>query len=73
MCWICGAVTTNGSRLDEPALRRMTDGMSHQGPDESGLYLRQGPGMSMGFGKWADYLPAGCTTGADHPCAEECR
>ena len=50
MCGICGAVTTNGSRLDEPALRRMTDVMTHRGPDESGLYLRQGAGMSVGLG-----------------------
>jgi len=50
MCGICGAVTTNGSRLNEPALRRMTDVMTHRGPDESGLYLRQGPGMSVGLG-----------------------
>jgi asparagine synthase (glutamine-hydrolysing) len=50
MCGICGAVTTNGSRLDEPALRRMTDVMTHRGPDESGLYLRRGPEATVGLG-----------------------
>ncbi|MCU0553289.1 MAG: asparagine synthase (glutamine-hydrolyzing) [Syntrophales bacterium] len=50
MCGICGAVTTNGSRIDETVLRRMTDVMTHRGPDESGVYLRQAPGLSVGLG-----------------------
>ena len=50
MCGICGAITTNGSRIDETVLRRMTDVMTHRGPDESGVYLRQAPGKSVGLG-----------------------
>ena len=50
MCGICGTVTTNGSRIDEAVLRRMTDVMTHRGPDESGVYLRQAPGLSVGLG-----------------------
>ncbi|HNR51497.1 MAG TPA: asparagine synthase (glutamine-hydrolyzing), partial [Deltaproteobacteria bacterium] len=50
MCGICGAVTRNGSRVDEAVLRRMTDVMTHRGPDESGLYLRHERGVSVGLG-----------------------
>ncbi len=50
MCGICGAITTNGGRIDEAILRRMTDVMTHRGPDESGVYLRQAPGLSVGLG-----------------------
>lgn len=50
MCGICGTVTTNGSRIDEAVLRRMTDVMTHRGPDESGVYLRRAHGLSVGLG-----------------------
>ncbi|NPV05568.1 MAG: asparagine synthase (glutamine-hydrolyzing) [Syntrophaceae bacterium] len=50
MCGICGAVTTNGSRVDEAVLRSMTDVMTHRGPDASGVYLRHGHGVSVGLG-----------------------
>jgi len=50
MCGICGAVTTNGSRVDEAVLRGMTDVMTHRGPDGSGLYLRHERGVSVGLG-----------------------
>ncbi len=50
MCGICGAITTNGGRIDEAILRRMTDVMTHRGPDESGVYLRQATGPSVGLG-----------------------
>jgi asparagine synthetase B (glutamine-hydrolysing) len=45
LCGICRAVTTNGNRLDEPTLRRMTGVMSHRRPDESGHCLRDGEDM----------------------------
>ncbi|HNS54270.1 MAG TPA: asparagine synthase (glutamine-hydrolyzing) [Syntrophales bacterium] len=50
MCGICGAVTVNGGGIDEAVLRRMTDVMTHRGPDESGVYLRRADGMSVGLG-----------------------
>ncbi len=50
MCGICGAVTTNGSRLDEAVLRSMTDVMTHRGPDASGVFLRHERGVSVGLG-----------------------
>nr|HPG72295.1 asparagine synthetase B [Syntrophales bacterium] len=50
MCGICGVITTNGGGVDEAVLRRMTDVMTHRGPDGSGLYLRPGSGPSVGLG-----------------------
>ena len=50
MCGICGAVTTNSNRLDEPTLRRMTDVMTHRGPDGAGIHLRHGADVSVGLG-----------------------
>ena len=50
MCGICGAVTTNGSRLNESVLRRMTGVMAHRGPDGAGVHLKHGAGVSVGLG-----------------------
>ena len=50
MCGICGAVTTNGSRLNESVLRRMTGVMAHRGPDGAGIHLKHGAGASVGLG-----------------------
>ena len=49
MCGICGFT---GEVLDEnenreAVLRRMTDVITHRGPDSSGFYL--GDGIAMGF------------------------
>jgi len=43
MCGICGAIWTDASRaIDAETLRRMTDVMTHRGPDDSGQHLAQG-------------------------------
>ena len=49
MCGICGAVQVGGrprAVLDEETLVRMTDVMTHRGPDERGLY--SAPGIALG-------------------------
>ncbi|MBP8695503.1 MAG: asparagine synthetase B, partial [Syntrophobacterales bacterium] len=43
-------MTVNGGGIDEAVLRRMTEVMTHRGPDESGVYLRRADGMSVGLG-----------------------
>ena len=40
MCGIAGFVNTNGAPADERIVRRMTDIISHRGPDGSGEYVR---------------------------------
>jgi len=49
VCGICGAVQVGGrphTVLTEDALIRMTDVMTHRGPDERGLYTA--PGIALG-------------------------
>ncbi len=46
MCGIAGIVDLRGtSDVPESLLRRMTDALTHRGPDESGLYLEPGVGF----------------------------
>ena len=40
MCGIAGFLNTDGSPADERLVRRMTDVISHRGPDGSGHYVR---------------------------------
>ena len=47
MCGIAGIVDLTGTReLDAGLLRRMTDALTHRGPDESGVH--QAPGVGLG-------------------------
>lgn len=46
MCGIAGIVDLRGKRdIESPLLRRMTDALTHRGPDESGLHLEPGVGF----------------------------
>ncbi len=47
MCGICGFATPKESkrRVDVAQLVRMRDVLTHRGPDDSGLYLRDGVGL----------------------------
>ena len=46
MCGITGIVDTIGRRdVGEPVLRRMTDLLSHRGPDGDGVHLEPGAGL----------------------------
>lgn len=52
MCGIAGGSwTTEGARLSEVTLRRMTDVIRHRGPDDSGDYFSTSPGghAALGF------------------------
>src|SRR6266540_5897638 len=43
MCGICGVV----GDIDEPLLCRMTDTLTHRGPDGEGIYVADGIGLGM--------------------------
>lgn len=45
MCGICGKINLEGSPVDEPLLRRMTSALTHRGPDDEGVYLKQNVGL----------------------------
>lgn len=46
MCGISGIVTTSSTRVDQVALRRMTDSIQHRGPDDEGFF-------------WSDHVALG--------------
>lgn len=46
MCGIAGIVYKNKTKLEERVLRRMTDKMSHRGPDADGFFVQN----NFGFG-----------------------
>ncbi|MBL4835945.1 MAG: asparagine synthase (glutamine-hydrolyzing), partial [Kordiimonadaceae bacterium] len=46
MCGIAGIMVGQGADLDQSILRRMTDALTHRGPDGEGFYL----GNYVGFG-----------------------
>jgi asparagine synthase (glutamine-hydrolysing) len=48
MCGICGKLTTNGKRIEEGLIRRMTSVLSHRGPDDEGVYLSSKLEMGLG-------------------------
>lgn len=50
MCGICGKIDFTGSPVDEKILRRMTDILSHRGPDDSDIYLSRSGKASCGLG-----------------------
>ncbi len=50
MCGIAGFVDFN-KNSDEEVLHRMTDAMTHRGPDDSGYEVYQTPHASIGFGQ----------------------
>jgi len=50
MCGICGKIDFTGSPVDENLLRRITDVMSHRGPDDSDVYLRHQGNIGCGLG-----------------------
>ncbi|MDD5225540.1 MAG: asparagine synthase (glutamine-hydrolyzing), partial [bacterium] len=63
MCGICGWVRFDGQPVDEGILRRMTDSLTHRGPDDSGITIRNRNGFSVGLGhrrlSIIDLSPAG--------------
>lgn len=49
MCGICFIWNRDGAAVDRDLLRRMTDSMSHRGPDDSGLIFDDVRGVGCGF------------------------
>lgn len=45
MCGIAGLVSPGGQTVDASLLRRMTDALSHRGPDGEGLHVAPGVGL----------------------------
>ncbi|HRT71726.1 MAG TPA: asparagine synthase (glutamine-hydrolyzing), partial [Syntrophales bacterium] len=64
MCGICGKISLNGIEVDPEVIRRMTAVLSHRGPDGDGVYIRNGPSVSVGLGhrrlSIIDLSEAGC-------------
>jgi asparagine synthase (glutamine-hydrolysing) len=62
MCGICGIWNyRDATPVDRALMRRMTDGMAHRGPDDSGIYFDDTNGVGLGFRRLAiiDLSPAG--------------
>src|SRR5690349_10301482 len=48
MCGIAGIVGSRGDRrIDEVTIRRMCNAIVHRGPDEEGLFIKNGAGLGM--------------------------
>ncbi|MGA9977138.1 MAG: asparagine synthase (glutamine-hydrolyzing), partial [Candidatus Sulfotelmatobacter sp.] len=48
MCGIAGIVSANpGDRLDAETIHRMCQSIVHRGPDDEGLYVKDGTGLGM--------------------------
>ena len=48
MCGIAGIVATEaGERIEAAAIRRMCQAMVHRGPDDEGIYVKDGVGFGM--------------------------
>ena len=45
MCGICGKINFNGEPVGEDILKRMTSVLSHRGPDDEGIYLKDNVGL----------------------------
>ncbi len=45
MCGICGIVNIKGNDVQSDVLARMTDAMSHRGPDDRGLFIKDSAGL----------------------------
>ncbi len=47
MCGIAGIVTTNGERIDAATIHRMCQAIVYRGPDDEGLFVKDGAGLGM--------------------------
>jgi asparagine synthase (glutamine-hydrolysing) len=62
MCGILGVWSRSGESIDEGLVERMRDAMTHRGPDDKGLWRRDGSGeVALGHRRLAivDLSPAG--------------
>jgi len=56
MCGICGKISVNGNVSGE-LIRKMCRVLTHRGPDDEGVYVKEGKGKS-----WMNTQPAKPTT-----------
>src|SRR4030042_6495878 len=47
MCGICGKINLNNEPVDEALLKRMTSYLSHRGPDDEGIYIKNNVGLGQ--------------------------
>jgi asparagine synthase (glutamine-hydrolysing) len=47
MCGIAGIVSTNGERIEATTIHRMCEAIVHRGPDDEGLFVKDGTGLGM--------------------------
>jgi asparagine synthase (glutamine-hydrolysing) len=45
MCGICGKINLNNEPVDEVLLKSMTSCLSHRGPDDEGIYIKNNVGL----------------------------
>lgn len=45
MCGICGKINFNNEPVDEALLKKMTSCLSHRGPDDEGIYIKNNIGL----------------------------
>jgi asparagine synthase (glutamine-hydrolysing) len=45
MCGICGKINFNNEPVDKTLLQRMTSCLSHRGPDDEGIYIKDNIGL----------------------------
>jgi len=50
MCGIVGLVNNKNRQIDQIVLKKMTNALSHRGPDDLGLYISQKNGNAVGLG-----------------------
>jgi asparagine synthase (glutamine-hydrolysing) len=47
MCGIAGIVSTDGERIESATIHRMCQAIVHRGPDDEGLFVKDGTGLGM--------------------------
>jgi asparagine synthase (glutamine-hydrolysing) len=47
MCGIAGIVSAGGERIDAATIHRMCQAIVHRGPDDEGLFVKDGTGLGM--------------------------
>lgn len=45
MCGICGKINLNNAPIEEALIRQMTSCLSHRGPDDEGIYIKNNIGL----------------------------
>lgn len=59
MCGICGKINFNGEPVGEALIRNMASDLVHRGPDDEGVYVKNGAGLGHRRLSIIDLSPAG--------------